>query len=150
MTQPHRQCAAVLITNDKAQLLIVRQAYGKRFYAFPGGVVDPGESPPQAALREAKEEVDVEVALDYIIGTYLLKGGGWPDIFASVYAGHIVSGMPSNPNPDEIASVNWFNLQDVPAHLPPDVSAALEDFQGGKRGVVRDVWRTVDMGTPPR
>ena len=150
MTQPHRQCAAVLITNDESHILMVQQAYGKQFYAFPGGVVDPGEIPPETAMREAKEEVDVEVTLDYIIGTYLLKGGGWPDIFASVYAGHIVSGTPSNPDPDEIASFDWHSVDEMPAHLPPDVSAALEDFKAGKRGVVRDVWRTVAMGTPPR
>jgi len=149
MKQPHRQCAAVLITNHQNEILIVQQAYGKKFYAFPGGVVDPGETPPVAAMREAKEEVGVEVVLNHIIGTYLLKGGGWPDIFATVYTGQIIEGTPSTPDPNEISSVAWYEPDQVPPHLPPDVSAALEDFQVGKRGVVRDVWRTVDMGTPP-
>ncbi len=38
--------------------------------AFPGGKIDPGESPEEAALREAEEEVGLEPAQVDIIGTF--------------------------------------------------------------------------------
>jgi ADP-ribose pyrophosphatase YjhB (NUDIX family) len=42
---------------------------GEIFYVLPGGTLNPGESPSQAALREAKEETDLDVALGRQLGT---------------------------------------------------------------------------------
>jgi 8-oxo-dGTP diphosphatase len=92
MSQLHRQSAAVIIQNDEREILFLEQTKG--VYGIPGGIVDPGETPPIAAIREALEEATIEVELEYIIGTYLLIGGGWPDIFATVYKAQIVRGTP--------------------------------------------------------
>lgn len=52
----------VLIQNDKVAL-IERYRGGIHYFIFPGGGVDEGESPEQAAVREAMEELGVEVAI---------------------------------------------------------------------------------------
>ena len=93
-----RQCAEVILTDDRGRVLLwqPRQSYG-----LPGGVVEPHETPPMAAVREAKEEIGVEVALTYLVGSYHLRGGGWPDIFASVYRARIASGEPHVADPNE-------------------------------------------------
>jgi hypothetical protein len=78
MPEVHRQCAAVIIQNDKGEILFLEQQNG--VYGIPGGIVDPGETPPMAALREAFEEACIQIEFDYIIGTYLLTGGGRSDI----------------------------------------------------------------------
>jgi 8-oxo-dGTP pyrophosphatase MutT (NUDIX family) len=52
----------VLIQNDKVAL-IERYRAGTHYFIFPGGGVDEGESPEQAAVREAMEELGVEVAI---------------------------------------------------------------------------------------
>jgi 8-oxo-dGTP pyrophosphatase MutT (NUDIX family) len=52
----------ILIENDKVAL-IERHRAGLDYYVFPGGGVDEGESPEQAAVREAKEELGVDVSL---------------------------------------------------------------------------------------
>jgi 8-oxo-dGTP diphosphatase len=52
----------VLIENNKVAL-IERHRAGLHYFVFPGGGVDEGESPEQAAIREAREELGIEVAI---------------------------------------------------------------------------------------
>ena len=139
----HKQCAAVLITNEKDELLLIKQAYGKRCYGFPGGLVEPLETPPIAASREVYEEISIKVKIDYLIGSYLLKGGGLPGMFASVYKGHIIGGALSIKNKSEIEDVFWCDSSNLPAPLLPDAEAALEDYLNKRQGVVRDHQRKI-------
>lgn len=142
--QPHRQCAAVLITNKQNQVLLIRQSYGQQFYGLPGGIVDQGETPPTAAIREALEEISVQVEIEYQIGAYLLTGRGWPDVFASIYKAQIVQGQPK-ADLKEISEVLWCDLYALPSPLTPDTEAALEDFKHGQYGVVRTYQRSLEM-----
>jgi 8-oxo-dGTP diphosphatase len=52
----------VLIQNGRVAL-IERYRAGVHYYSFPGGGVDEGESPEQAAVREAMEELGIKVAI---------------------------------------------------------------------------------------
>ena len=52
----------VLIQNGKVAL-IERHRAGLEYFVFPGGGVDEDESSEQAAVREALEELGVEVAI---------------------------------------------------------------------------------------
>jgi len=59
--------AAVVFDGEK--VLLTRRPDDKRhpgFWEFPGGKVDPGESPEQALCREMREELDVEVRVSGI------------------------------------------------------------------------------------
>lgn len=141
MLQLPPQSAATLITNNKNEILLVHKAYGGRVYGLPGGVVDPGELPVQTAVREAREEVGVEVHLEYQLGLYHLRGGGRPDQYASVYVATIVSGEPHVVNLREISKIGWYGLNALPTLLNNDAIAATEDFLGGRRGVLRVVTR---------
>jgi len=138
--EPFRQCAAVLLEDERGRVLFVYQRRGR--YGLPGGVVDHGETPPMAAVREAKEETGLKVALEYVIDTYLLRGGGQPDLFASVYRGQVLGGELGAADAQEILSVDWFDPRNPPTPLLPDAVAALPDFLKGEKGVVQDYWRT--------
>jgi 8-oxo-dGTP diphosphatase len=144
MPEVHRQCAAVIIQNDKGEILFLEQQNG--VYGIPGGIVDPGETPPMAALREAFEEACIQIEFDYIIGTYLLTGGGRSDIFATVYKARITKGTPTAGDPNEIKSVFWRDANDLPSPLVSDAEAAIQDLLAGKRGVLRTYHR---MGVMP-
>lgn len=140
MSEVHRQCAAVIIQNDEGQILFLEQA--NDVYGIPGGIVEPHETPPSAAIREALEEACIEVEPEYIIGTYLLTGGGWPDIFATVYKANIIRGTPTVGDANEIKSILWRDPNDSPSPLVSDAEAAIQDLLAGKRGVVRTYKRT--------
>lgn len=141
-----RQCAAVVIEHANGHLLLVKQAYGRYFWGLPGGIVDPGETPPQAAIREAEEEIGVRVVLRGVIGLYLLQGGGWPDIQAYVFRADIAEGEPRIINPQEISQLAWTHRDALPDWVPNDVAAAFEDIRAHRHGVLRTVQRKVHMG----
>jgi 8-oxo-dGTP pyrophosphatase MutT (NUDIX family) len=52
----------VLIQDGKVAL-IERHRAGLDYFVFPGGGIDEGETPEQAAVREAMEELGIEVAI---------------------------------------------------------------------------------------
>lgn len=95
-------------------------------WAFPGGRVDPGETLIEAALRELKEEVSVELGEDRVMG--------FLDDFATrsgfVMTPVVVWGGPklaADPNPLEVASIhripiNEFFRKDAPLLNDTDTS----------------------------
>ena len=58
-----RTRAGVVLIEDDKVALIERHRAGLDYFVFPGGGVDEGETPEQAAIREAMEELGVEVAI---------------------------------------------------------------------------------------
>jgi 8-oxo-dGTP pyrophosphatase MutT (NUDIX family) len=55
--------AGIVLIQDNKVALIERHRAGLDYFVFPGGGVDEGESPEQAAVREAFEELGVKVAI---------------------------------------------------------------------------------------
>lgn len=54
--------AVVLIEGERVAL-IERVREGKTYYLFPGGTIEAGETPEEAAVREVQEELGLEVRL---------------------------------------------------------------------------------------
>ena len=52
--------AALQLETDDGRLLIVKAHY-KAHWSLPSGIIDPGETPLQAAVREAQEEVGLVI-----------------------------------------------------------------------------------------
>lgn len=63
--------AGILLFNSAHKLLIVKPTY-KELWSIPGGVINKNESPREAAMREAREELGLRVtkikllAVDYM------------------------------------------------------------------------------------
>jgi len=58
-----RTRAGVVLIEDNKVALIERHRAGLDYFVFPGGGVDDGESLEQGAIREAMEELGVQVAI---------------------------------------------------------------------------------------
>jgi len=69
--------AGCIIKDSENKLLLMHRDTPKRTqWEVPGGVVDPGETPEQAAIRELKEELDVTVTVVRQIGSKAFEEDG--------------------------------------------------------------------------
>jgi 8-oxo-dGTP diphosphatase len=64
--------AGVVLIEENKVALIERHRAGLHYFVFPGGGVDEGESPEQAAIREAMEELGIEVAIKQKVAEILI------------------------------------------------------------------------------
>jgi ADP-ribose pyrophosphatase YjhB (NUDIX family) len=99
-----RRCEFVFFLNPKiaagtlfhleGKVVLLKRAiepgYGK--WVFPGGFVDRGETVVEAAIRETREEADVEVRVRDLLDVFSYTGS---PVVVVVYAAEIVSGEPS-------------------------------------------------------
>ena len=56
--------SGVIVIENNQLALIERVRDGHTYYVFPGGGIEPGETPQQAAVREALEELGLQVVID--------------------------------------------------------------------------------------
>lgn len=56
--------------NNGSQIILIERKNPPPGWALPGGFVDIGETTEQAAIREAKEETNLDIALTDLLGIY--------------------------------------------------------------------------------
>ena len=68
---PKPVACAIPVTPDH-RIVLLRRAFapGKGLWTFPGGFVDLGESVPDAAHREVREELGIAIVLGRLVGVY--------------------------------------------------------------------------------
>ena len=63
--------AAAVIVDEKDRIFIARKRKGlplEGMWEFPGGKMEPGETPPQAIKRELLEEMNIEIEAGGLVG----------------------------------------------------------------------------------
>jgi 8-oxo-dGTP diphosphatase len=120
--------AAGVVLTYQGGVVLLRRAIEPRYgmWVFPGGYVDRGEHPEQAAVREAREEAGIEVALRGLLGVYNDPPGS--PVVLVVYRGELRSGTPTAA--DEALEIGFFSLEGIPwSDLAfPTTRAALSDY----------------------
>jgi 8-oxo-dGTP pyrophosphatase MutT (NUDIX family) len=122
---PRRGAVLMLFTGDDEEsggLLLTERAHHMRSHpgqvSFPGGSIDPGETPVEAALREAEEETGLDPAGVRVFGEL-------PDLYLppSNFAVTPVLGWWETPSPVQVVDpdeVHAIHLVPVSELLRPD------------------------------
>lgn len=124
--------AGVVIIRDGKTLLAKRKGkYSAGAWGSMGGHVEFGETPSQAAIREAREELGIEIGnLKFVSCLNLLKENKhYIDIS---FTADLISGEPTILEPDKIETIGWFPLDDLPAPLFEPVRIVLDALLSGE------------------
>jgi len=65
------EVAAAIIHDDEGRIFATQRGYGewKDYWEFPGGKIEPGETPEEALHREIREELDTEIDIERLVRT---------------------------------------------------------------------------------
>jgi 8-oxo-dGTP pyrophosphatase MutT (NUDIX family) len=111
--------SAAVAIHDQDKRILLGLHSDRNIWVLPGGLVEPGELPADAAIRETWEETALRVELTGILGVY-----GGPDLIvnyangdrasyvATVFRGHVVGGE-LRPDGTEIIELRYFSADEL-------------------------------------
>lgn len=108
-------------------IVLIERANPPYGWAIPGGFVDLGELVEQGAMREAKEEVSLDVRLLALLGIYSdpsrdTRGHTVTAVYVAEAAGTPVAA-------DDAKNCRLFNLNELPDPLVFDHAQVLADYK---------------------
>jgi histidine triad (HIT) family protein len=123
--------AAAVVVDESGRVLLQRRADTGE-WGLPGGIVEPGEDPADAAVRETAEETGVEAVAERLVGAWqgppvTYANGDRARYVTTVHRCHPVGGA-ARPDGLESVEVRWFDPAALPELSPavrPQLAAAL-------------------------
>lgn len=123
------ELAGCLIIQEKRLMLLYRE--DEDWWEVPGGKVEKNESPTEAAVREAMEEIGVEVSLEKPFYTGEFQKDG--ELFMwHGYIAELVDGEPEAVE-DRFTELKWFTAEDLEEK---DIAPNLEMIQPALRKIL--------------
>lgn len=96
------------------------------FWNIVGGKVDHLEPAEQAAKREAEEETGLSIgAIEFVCATEQIIDADRQHWISLLYRTNDVQGEAQLTEPDKIAEIGWFSLDDLPQPLSAFTAALL-------------------------
>lgn len=112
---------AIAAVVEDGRLLLVRRNEID-VWEMPGGLVEPGEAPWEAATRECLEEIGVDVVAEALSRVYHRRA---KEIVVMVFRCRRVQGEPRPSK--EAREVGWFGLDDLPDNMVEVARARAHD-----------------------
>jgi len=120
----------IIIEIESKGIVLIKRKNLPYGWALPGGFVDYGESTEDAALREAKEETDLDVDLVKQFHTY--SNPNRDPRHHSISTVYIAKAKGTPQAKDDALEAATFNQSNLPAEIAFDHRSILEDYFNSK------------------
>jgi len=100
---------------EHGRILLVRDSHG--FWAGVGGWIDPGETPEEAIVREAREELGVEARVIRVHRPFIawnVPNSSDGSSFLLFNYGIVLASTDFQLQPDEVTDARWFGPDEWP------------------------------------
>lgn len=107
---------SAIVHDDDQRLLLVRRGDNGK-WSLPAGMVDPGEQPSDAVVREVREETGMHIAVESMGGVAthpVTYPNGDRCEYLHVWFRCRVVGGHARPDGDESLEVGWFAADQLP------------------------------------
>lgn len=136
--RPHAAAMIIFRDGNKIAFLLRKNTkWMNDHYGLPGGKVEHGESYSQAAIREAAEEVGVQIAPEHLEHRLTINrkstsadGMYWTD---TVFEAVNWTGDLHNAEPHQHAELVWFDVNELPDNTIPVGIFYLDQIFAGNR-----------------
>ena len=107
---------AVILMNDR-KILLVKRKYDPRkgTWSLPAGFMEFGETTKQTAVREVKEETNLNIEVKELFGVFPGFDDPRVHVVVIVYRGEIINGQLKAG--DDASEVTFFHLNDLPEDI---------------------------------
>jgi len=128
--------AHVILRSADRILLTLRAARmpGGGFWQLPGGHLEPGETIVECAVREAREEIGVDLdanRFDFVHVSHILTARGESRV-AMFFEARDWQGEPANLEPELCQEIGFFPADALPRPTVPYIAEAIEHYRKGQ------------------
>jgi ADP-ribose pyrophosphatase YjhB (NUDIX family) len=108
----------VVVENDRGEVVAGRRGIepGYGLWCLPGGFVNDDEHPAEAAARECREEICVEVEIVGLLGVYHIRKRDAPSMVGIAYHARLLSGAAP------AAGSEMLEVTSFPRHRVPELA----------------------------
>ena len=133
----------LIIRNKKNEILLQRRQGTKLwpgFLALPAGHIDEGENAYEAVIREAQEELGIEISINNIIDTFVVNRRNksllpYYDIYFEI---NNYNGKIKIQEPEKCSELVWYDENNLPEDMIDFEIEAIKNNQNGIKFSVID------------
>ena len=139
----------LIIRNEEKQILLQRRQGTKLwpgFLALPAGHIDEGENAYDAVIREAREELGIEISINNIIDTFVVNRRNksllpYYDVYFEIdnYTGELKINEP-----EKCSELVWSDINNLPEDM---IDFEIEAIKNNQKGVK---FSTIDTNNEKR